>query len=522
MNTRQKLFYLACVWAMALSPLAFAQSASWTHQFGTASDDFAFGVAIDSTGIYTAGYTGNLPAGSLICQSNAGGNSSSFVNVYDPVNNVDNTLATGTLEVGRSVAAYAGGVYSAGYSQGTGAAVVRKVGTGGWTDTFLDTFPNKSQAYGVAVNGTGVYAAGFITVGGPGGDIQAFVRKYDFNGNIQWTEIFGTANTDIAIGLTLNGTSLYVAGYTQGALAQPNAGGNDIFVRKYDVSGPLPVASWTDQFGTTANDAAFSAASDATGVYLAGCTGGTAGGGDVCASDADAFVSKLNPDGSNAWFSQFGTPISFDSALGVAVNGSGVYVSGYTDGQLPGQTALGNSDAFLGKYSLAGTPLWTNQFGTSSADLAWGVAADPSGAVVTGCTAGTLPGQTSSGGSDAYIARNPAITVGIDIRPGASPNNINLGSDGVVQVAVLSSATFDATTVDPLTVTLAGASVKLKGNGTPQTIQQDVDGDGRMDLIVQVSTSALQLSSTDTTATLTGLTFAGEAFQGTDLVRIVP
>ena len=513
MNTR-KLFYLVSAWVMALAPLASAQSTSWTHQFGTAADDFAFGVAIDSAGVYSAGYTGNVPASALVCQTN-NGNSNSFVKVYDPVNNIDTTLATGNFEVGRSVAVYAGGVYSAGFSQGTGTAVVRKADPGGWTDIFADP----SQAYAVAVDGSGVYAAGFIIVSG---DIQAFVRKYNFSGSIQWTEVFGTTSTDVAIGLTLNGTSLYVTGYTQGALAQPNAGGGDVFVRKYDISGATPVASWTKQFGTSANDAAFSAASDGTGVYLAGCTSGTAGTGDVCASDADAFVRKLNPDGSNAWFSQFGTALSFDSALGVAVNGTGVYVSGYTDGQLPGQTAQGNSDAFLAKYSLTGTPLWTNQFGTSSADLAWGVAADPSGAVVAGCTAGTLPGQTSSGGSDAYIAKNPAITVGIDIRPGASPNNINLGSNGVVQVAILSSATFDATTVDPMSVTLAGASVKLKGNGTAQTIQQDVNGDGRMDLIVQVNTSALQLSSTDTTATLTGMTFAGEAFQGTDVVRIVP
>ncbi len=110
----------------------------------------------------------------------------------------------------------------------------------------------------------------------------------------------------------------------------------------------------------------------------------------------------------------------------------------------------------------------------------------------------------------------------IDIKPNSSPNTINLGSGGVVPVAILSSATFDATTVDPLTVTLASAPVKLKGNGTPQVQVQDVNGDGRLDLVIHIQTEALQLSANDTLAVLEGETFGGAAIVGTDLVRIVP
>ena len=115
-----------------------------------------------------------------------------------------------------------------------------------------------------------------------------------------------------------------------------------------------------------------------------------------------------------------------------------------------------------------------------------------------------------------------AITLSIDIKPNEFPNSINLGSNGVVPVAILSSATFDATTVNPTTITLAEASVRLKGNGTPMASFQDVNGDGRLDLVVQVSTSALQLSNGDTQATLTGQTFDGKSITGIDSVRIVP
>ena len=102
----------------------------------------------------------------------------------------------------------------------------------------------------------------------------------------------------------------------------------------------------------------------------------------------------------------------------------------------------------------------------------------------------------------------PIITVAIDIKPGSFPNSINLGSGGTVPVAIFSTSTFDARTVDPTTVTLAGAQVALKGKGTLMSSVKDVDGDGLLDLVVHVQTEALQLSDTDTEAVLEGKTFS--------------
>jgi hypothetical protein len=42
------------------------------------------------------------------------------------------------------------------------------------------------------------------------------------------------------------------------------------------------------------------------------------------------------------------------------------------------------------------------------------------------------------------------------------------------------------------------------------------------DLVVHVSTEALQLSNGDTEAILTGQTYSGQQIQGSDSVRIVP
>jgi hypothetical protein len=115
-----------------------------------------------------------------------------------------------------------------------------------------------------------------------------------------------------------------------------------------------------------------------------------------------------------------------------------------------------------------------------------------------------------------------AVPVLIDIKPGSFPNSVNLGANGTVPVAILSSSSFDAATVDPSTVTLSRAAVKLRGRGTPMASVDDVNGDGLRDLIVHVSTEALQLAETNVEAALTGWTFGGTPIHGTDSVRIVP
>ncbi|MBI4661933.1 MAG: hypothetical protein HY735_24185 [Verrucomicrobia bacterium] len=114
------------------------------------------------------------------------------------------------------------------------------------------------------------------------------------------------------------------------------------------------------------------------------------------------------------------------------------------------------------------------------------------------------------------------IIVAIDIKPGTYPNSINLGSKGTVPVAILSSDAFDATTIDPSTVTLAGAPIKVANNGRFLASAQDVDGDGRLDLIVHVDTTALALTGDEDLAILEGQTWAGQLIRGTDSVRLVP
>jgi hypothetical protein len=109
-----------------------------------------------------------------------------------------------------------------------------------------------------------------------------------------------------------------------------------------------------------------------------------------------------------------------------------------------------------------------------------------------------------------------AIGVVIDIKPGSDPNSINLRSRGVTPVAILSTADFDAMTVDPTsTVTFAGASYV-------RWVLEDVDHDDDVDMLFHFRTQELNLDDGSSEACLTGETDAGRPISGCDNVNIVP
>jgi len=126
-------------------------------------------------------------------------------------------------------------------------------------------------------------------------------------------------------------------------------------------------------------------------------------------------------------------------------------------------------------------------------------------------------------GQEVYLLRKLTyrfgIHAGVDIKPGDDLNQINLRSRGKTTVAILSTAAFDASEIDPLTVTVAGAPVILKPNGTPMSSLEDINADGLLDLVVHVSTAALQ-PNFDNECVVEGTTFNRQFVWGTDTIAV--
>jgi hypothetical protein len=122
-------------------------------------------------------------------------------------------------------------------------------------------------------------------------------------------------------------------------------------------------------------------------------------------------------------------------------------------------------------------------------------------------------GQVNAG---ALGAPTPTpLNISIDIKPGSGPNSTNLGSRGVIPVAILTTPAFDAADVDPETVVFEGASPVHHG-------PEDVDEDGDLDLVMHFRTQETEIAGDATEACLTGQTFSGQPVQGCDVIRIVP
>ena len=133
---------------------------------------------------------------------------------------------------------------------------------------------------------------------------------------------------------------------------------------------------------------------------------------------------------------------------------------------------------------------------------------------------------TSGGQTHAVLLRKLAAldTVSIDVDPFSTANEILPSSNNLISVAVLSTNTsdgdavdFDATQVDPTSLQF--------GIGEAQNVALpwavDVGGDGDTDVLFAFHTQDTGIFCGDTSVSLTGTTYAGAPFQGSDAITTV-
>ncbi len=381
----------------------------WTVQFG--GDSEAWGVVADSSGnVIVVGDTsevleepGNLNGDVFVRKLDAGGQE---VWTRQFGTEEAETVWMATMDASDNVylVGQTAGVLTGDSSGGGYDAYVRKYNSSGevqWTDQFGGVSDESGQGAVVDENGD-LFVTGTID-GAGANEPTAFLRKYSSSGTLLWGQDFGGAEPENPTGLAVHGSVLYMSGGTNYDLEGGSGllGKKDCYLRKYDLDGN---AIWTKQVGGDDRENECLVATDGAGsIYVAGTTDGNLGEPDVVGSDDDAFLRKFDSDGNVLWTRIFGSD-DHDYAFWLTVDPTGVaYVGGYATGAWA--TSLGGEDAFIVRYASDGTPLWTERFGSDLNDGVTALWLGPNGHLYSaGYAYGDLGGAAENGGT-AFVRR---------------------------------------------------------------------------------------------------------------------
>jgi len=397
---------------------------NYSTYLGGSFDDGVLGLAIDKAGnAYLAGFTDSpdfpVTPGAFqpTCQGNCVVDGDAFVTKLNAAGNA--VLYSTFLGGSSSDEAAAIAVDSAGNAYVTG-------------ETFSGDFPLTTSA--------------FQSI--QGGDFDIFVSKLDPTGStLLYSTYLGGTGDDLGTSIAADNSGNAFIGGRSFAFLQPNnfpttpgafqtstvSVATGIVARVATRASGTASLVYSTYLGGSGVDEVFDLALDSTdnayvtgeaesldfpvtpGAFQAKCNPVTA-----C---SDAFVTKLNPQGSHLVYSTYLGGSSTEDGNGIAVDAeSHAYVVGDTQStDFPVKNAFQKTnhggtnaeDAFLTKLNLTGSKLeYSTYLGGKDDDVAFGVAVDPRGnAWVTGITQSTNfplrnPIQnTNAGATDVFVTR---------------------------------------------------------------------------------------------------------------------
>jgi hypothetical protein len=375
----------------------------------------------------------------------------------------------------------------------------------------------------VVDNGGNVYTVGIFngsidfSAGNGTNNLTSFgnndiaVTKHAADGTLVWVKQFGgtTFDTGNSVAVSNTGEVVVVSRFSGTADFDPgnpgnkltSVGGFDSAVVKLNPDGSV---AWVKQVATSITDDAIDdvAVDQAGNVYLAGWFTGTAdfdpsatGVANLsavgAATDADAFVSKLNADGSFAWAKQFGGNGIDDQTDSVAVDNAGnVYSTGLFGGSATATTVNGNvtltgiggsRDIFVNKFDANGNLLWVNQFGGAGEDLGQDIAVDSSG---NSYLAGFFSGNASFGSSTSFTnnGARDAVVAKLDTNGQVvwAKQIGNAGDDEVSEIVVSASnkVYVAGTFTNSLNLDLGGNLTTFTSQGAYDAFVTGMNADG--------------------------------------------
>ncbi len=331
-----------------------------------------------------------------------------------------------------------------------------------------------------------------------GGGQDAFLVKFNSNGELQWATYYGGSLNEDVQGITVDTQdNIYITGTTEssnniatvGAHQSFLGGYSDAFLVKFNSNG---VRQWATYYGGPPNDEGFRVKVDAQdNVYMAGSANSS---NDIATSGAhqitnggvmDAFLVKFNSNGVRQWATYYGgllheepTEIEVDAQDNVYMAGNANSSNNIATTGAYQNTYGGQADAFLVKFNSNGVRQWATYYGGSSFEETGGLSIDVQNNVY-------LSGRTTS-------SSNIATTGAFQSTFGGSSDAflVKFNSNGVQQWATYyggwaSDFAFASVTDAQGNIYLGGNTYNTLGIATPGAHQSEYGG-GTYDAFVVV------------------------------------
>lgn len=196
-----------------------------------------------------------------------------------------------------------------------------------------------------------------------------FICKIDPNGNVLWVKQYAAQNTTKIKSITHDtGGNIYVGGQFGGTLNFDSYtitanGSSDAFLAKVNASGN---AQWLNQITAGTFESLNTLSIDASdNIYAIGSFAGTCNFGSttlIATANSNAFLSKLNSNGTFIWTKQFGGMNTYGQFL--SVNSSGkIHISGYYGYPLTlGANTFTSGNVYIAEIDVSGNVTWSNKF----------------------------------------------------------------------------------------------------------------------------------------------------------------
>lgn len=209
----------------------------------------------------------------------------------------------------------------------------------------------------------GIYDTSFDGQNGLGGR-DIILVKYDINGEKLWSKRLGTNEQDMGLSVHVsNNNQIIIGGYTSNYLS--NKSGTDAYIIVLDENGNN---QWSYVLGGDGGDRAYSVTSDKNGnVYLVGTSSDYEG--IPSKGNGDIFVTKFSENGTNLWNKLLGG-ISFEIIKDIKIDkDNNVYLAGLThSSNFNSQVVNDSYDAFILKLNSDGSQQWHKVLGGESTD----------------------------------------------------------------------------------------------------------------------------------------------------------